>query len=258
MGISIEVRGISKSFGSGDKVVHALDNVSISVQSGEIYGFVGSNGAGKTTTMRIIMGVLSSDSGEVLLDGKTATTQLRQRIGYMPSERGLYPKMKLIDQLMFFGQLHGLSKTEAKIQSQHWIEQLGITQYRNKLVETLSTGNAQRAQLAVALMTNPDALILDEPFSGLDPVAVKVMSGIIREQAEKGCAIIFSSHQLELVDKLSDRVGLIKNGKIAHQGTPDQLREMVGAPKVIEVPTPLADIFADLIEDDNENGGQNA
>jgi ABC-2 type transport system ATP-binding protein len=255
--MDIEVAGLSKTFGSGDKRVHALKDVSFRIPSGEIFGFVGANGAGKSTTMRIIMGVLAGDSGEVFLDGAKANSSTRKRIGYMPSERGLYAKMKVREQLLYFAELHGLSPAEAKTSTDKWLERLNITQYANKQLQTLSTGNQQRAQLAVSLVPNPDALVLDEPFSGLDPQAVKVMSAVIREQAQKGVAVLFSSHQLDLVDELSNQVGIIKSGEMVVQGTPDELREKAGAPKTITIPTPLVDIYSDLIADE-EKGAHNA
>lgn len=250
--MDIEVQGLSKTFGSGDKSVHALKDVSFKIDSGEIFGFVGANGAGKSTTMRIIMGVLAQGSGEVLLDSKVATREARKQIGYMPSERGLYAKMKVREQLLYFAQLHGLSPSEAHTSADEWLERLNITQYALKPLQTLSTGNQQRAQLAVSLVSKPSALVLDEPFAGLDPQAVKVMSSVIREQAQAGVSVLFSSHQLDLVDELSHKVGIIKAGEMVVQGTPDELRDKAGAPKVITIPTPLVDIYSDLIAEEEK------
>jgi ABC-2 type transport system ATP-binding protein len=241
------VRGLNKQFGAASGAIQALDDVSFRVEPGEIFGFVGANGAGKTTTMRVIMGVLMPDSGEVLLGDRPATAIMRCQIGYMPSERGLYPKMKVLDQLMFFGQLRGLSKAEAKVQAADLLKAFDVEQYASKQLQTLSTGNQQRIQLAVTLIGNPRALILDEPFSGLDPSAVDVMIGVLRNWASRGVPIVFSSHQLELVDKLSDKVGIIKKGQIVAYGTQDELRAKVGAEPTITIPTPLANIFGNLI-----------
>jgi len=204
--------------------VRALDGVSFDVMPGEIFGFVGSNGAGKTTTMRIIMGVLAPDSGQVLWDGSPITFPERRRIGYMPEERGLYPKMHVGDQLTYLARLSGLDAAAAKKSAHHWAETLGISTRMKDEVQKLSLGNQQRVQLAAALVAHPKALILDEPFSGLDPVAVDVMSSVLRDQATRGVPVIFSSHQLDLVEKLCDRVGIISAGRMVAVGTIGQLR----------------------------------
>ena len=238
--------GISKAFGS----TQALCDVNLTMEPGVIFGFVGANGAGKTTLMRIIMGVLLSDSGEILINDHSASQDNRRRIGYMPSERGLYAKMKIFEQLVFFAEIRGMEKSEARKSAKEWIERLGIARYAEKNLETLSTGNQQRVQLAVALIAKPRALILDEPFSGLDPIAVRTMSDVIREQAREGLPILFSSHQLELIDQVSTKVAIISHGKIIATGTPTELRKVAKAPETIEIPTPLATIFGDLIADD--------
>lgn len=216
----LAVHSLSRKFG----VVQALSDLSLTVREGEIYGFVGSNGAGKTTAMRIILGVLSADSGEVTFDGTPFDRAARARVGYMPEERGLYPKMKVGLQLSYLAELHGMSRTEATAAMEHWTEVLGIASRRADDVQKLSLGNQQRVQLAAALVHNPSLLVLDEPFSGLDPVAVDVMSGVLREQAENGVPVIFSSHQLDLVERLCDRVGIIKSGSLVAEGTIDELR----------------------------------
>ncbi|MDR1616553.1 MAG: ATP-binding cassette domain-containing protein [Syntrophomonadaceae bacterium] len=244
--LKIEARGISKAFGS----TQALCDVSLTIEPGAIFGFVGANGAGKTTLMRIIMGVLLSDSGKILINNHSVSQVNRRQIGYMPSERGLYAKMKVFEQLVFFAEIRGMEKSEARKSAREWIERLDIVQYAEKNLETLSTGNQQRVQLAVALIANPRALILDEPFSGLDPIAVKTMSDVIREQAREGMPILFSSHQLELIDQVSTEVAIISHGKIIATGTPTELRKAAKAPETIEIPTPLAAIFGDLIAED--------
>lgn len=246
----IEARNVSKAFGN----IQALSDVSLIMEPGEICGFVGANGAGKTTLMRIVMGVLNSDSGEVLMGNQPATHESRRKIGYMPSERGLYAKMRVYEQLVFFAEIRGMKNHEAKKSAREWIERLDIAQYAEKNLETLSTGNQQRVQLAVALIAKPQALILDEPFSGLDPIAVRNMSDVIREQASNGMAILFSSHQLELIDQVSTQVAIISHGKIVSSGSPAELRRLANAPETIEIPTPLATIFGDLVsQDEREN-----
>ncbi|MBA4024490.1 MAG: ABC transporter ATP-binding protein [Gordonia sp.] len=223
---------LTKRYGS----LTALQDMSFTVAPGEIFGFVGSNGAGKSTTMRIILGVLGADSGQVRLGDRPIDLDLRRRIGYMPEERGLYPKMKVGKQLSFLAQLHGLSRAEADDQVETWVRRLGIHERINDDVNNLSLGNQQRVQLAAALVHNPDVLVLDEPFSGLDPVAVDVMSDVLKEKAAQGVPVIFSSHQLELVQRLCDRVGIITKGTMRALGTVDDLRSTgeirldVGAP----------------------------
>lgn len=218
--MTLEIIDLHKRFGS----TVALDGMSFSVKPGELYGFVGSNGAGKTTTMRITLGVLEADSGTVALNGKNLDFAARERFGYMPAERGLYPKMKVGEQLVYLAQLHGLSADDAKKAMEYWTERLAVDGRRGDIVQALSLGNQQRVQLAAALIHNPDVLVLDEPFSGLDPVAVDVMSEVLREKAQQGATVVFSSHQLDLVERLCDRVGICAKGKIVAEGTIDALR----------------------------------
>jgi ABC-2 type transport system ATP-binding protein len=216
----LEVDRLFRSYGD----VKALVDCSFDVRSGEIFGFVGSNGAGKTTAMRIMLGVLAADSGEVRWEGKPLDLEVRRRVGYMPEERGLYPKMKVGEQLVHLALLHGMGKAEATSAVEAWTDRLGVGARRKDTVDKLSLGNQQRVQLAAALVHNPDILVLDEPFSGLDPVAVDVMSGVLRERADQGVPVIFSSHQLELVERICDRVGIIRSGRMEAVGTVDELR----------------------------------
>ena len=216
----LEVRGISKRYGE----TVALADMSFEVHPGELFGFVGSNGAGKTTTMRIALGVLEADAGDVLLAGRAVDLDVRRRIGYMPEERGLYPKMKVGTQLVYLAQLHGLSRTEAVEAVQRWTTRLDIAHRVDDTVSALSLGNQQRVQLAAALVHDPDVLVLDEPFSGLDPVAVDVMSDVLVEKCAAGVPVIFSSHQLELVERLCHRVGIVRAGHMQAVGTVDELR----------------------------------
>ena len=221
----LQLQGLRRRF--GDLV--AVNDLSFTVAPGELFGFVGSNGAGKTTTMRIVMGVLSADAGEVRWKGRPIGLDTRRRFGYMPEERGLYPKMKVLEQLVYLAQLHGLTEQAARQESVRWLERMGLSERANDDVQKLSRGNQQRVQLAAALAYEPELLILDEPFAGLDPVAVDVMSEVLRERSQAGIPVIFSSHQLEIVEKLCDRVGIIRSGEMVAQGTIDELRQ--GGPR---------------------------
>jgi ABC-2 type transport system ATP-binding protein len=228
----LEIDRISKRYGE----VVALQNLSFDVRGGELFGFVGSNGAGKTTAMRIALGVLAADSGEVRWNGRTIDIDTRRRIGYMPEERGLYPRMKVLDQLVYLAELHGMGTNDAHRSAENWISRLGLRDRRTDEVQKLSLGNQQRVQLAAALVHEPDVLVLDEPFSGLDPVAVDVMSGVLREKAAAGVPVVFSSHQLDLVERLCDRVGIVRAGSLVACGTVDELRAGGSSRLVVEVP----------------------
>ena len=207
-----------------DDVV-ALDGVSFSVPAGEIVGFVGPNGSGKTTTMRIALGVLEPDRGTVRWHGAALDADERRRFGYMPEERGLYPKMRVHEQLVYLARLHGLEPADAARRASEVLETLGVAERAKDRVETLSLGNQQRVQLAAALVHEPRCLVLDEPFSGLDPVGVDVLAGELLGQArERGVPVVFSSHQLELVERFCDRIVLIHRGRIVASGTIDELR----------------------------------
>ena len=216
----IELNAISRSF--GDRQV--LDDVTFSVAGGRMTGFVGGNGAGKTTTMRIILGVLAQGSGTVTFDGQPITAGDRSRFGYMPEERGLYPKMKVAEQLVYLGKLHGLSAAAAKSEVDGLLERLGLAERGGDTLESLSLGNQQRAQIAAALVHRPIALVLDEPFSGLDPMAVDVVLGVLRDYAAQGVPVLFSSHQLDIVERLCDDVTVIGGGRILASGSREALR----------------------------------
>jgi len=215
----LEIDHISKRYGD----VIALRETTFDVRAGELFGFVGSNGAGKTTTMRIALGVLAADGGEVRWDGTPINLETRRHIGYMPEERGLYPKMKVGEQLVYLARLHGLSTSAARKSMEEWTERLGVAPRRDDEVQKLSLGNQQRVQLAAALIHNPGILVLDEPFSGLDPIAVEVMSKVLLDKASEGIPVVFSSHQLELVERLCHRVGIIRSGQMVAVGTVDEL-----------------------------------
>jgi len=220
----LELSGLSRRFGD----VVALDDVSFSVAEGEMVGFVGPNGAGKTTAMRIVLGVLQPDAGEVRWRGSPVDAEMRRRFGYMPEERGLYPKMRVLDQLVYLSRLHGLGAAEARARAERTIGVLGVADRAKDRTETLSLGNQQRVQLAAALAHRPEVLVLDEPFSGLDPVGVDVLSGVLREQAAGGVPVVFSSHQLELVERLCESVVLINRGRIVAAGRIADLRAADG------------------------------
>ena len=227
----LSLRGLVKRYGSKT----ALDGLSFEVAKGQMFGFVGPNGAGKTTTMRTILGLLAPDEGEVLWRGLPADAGARKRFGYMPEERGLYPKMRVGDQLSYMARLHGLAAREAKDAAARWMGRLGVAEHANDRVEKLSLGNQQRVQLAAALVHDPDLLVLDEPFSGLDPVGVDTLSEVLLERAAQGAAVVFSSHQLELVERLCDAVAIIDHGSLVAQGTVEELRRFSGSDRMLRV-----------------------
>ena len=217
----LSVRNLSRSF--GNRLV--VDDVSFDVGRGRLTGFVGGNGAGKTTTMRMILGVLKPDSGEVLLDNAPVGESALHGFGYMPEERGLYPKMEIGEQLAYLARLHGIDKTTATQRADDLLERLGLIERRRDKLEALSLGNQQRVQVAAALVHDPDVLIMDEPFSGLDPLAVDEVVTVIAEHAARGVPVLFSSHQLEVVERLCDDLVIIANGKVRAAGERETLRE---------------------------------
>jgi ABC-2 type transport system ATP-binding protein len=216
----IELRHLSRTFGE----IRAVDDISFTVGAGRLTGFVGGNGAGKTTTMRMVMGVLSPSGGEVLWDGRPITALDRRQFGYMPEERGLYPKQAVLDQLVYLGRLRGLSASAAKASVTTHLERLGLAERAKDHVEKLSLGNQQRVQIIAALMGRPRALVLDEPFSGLDPAAVDNMADLLREHTARGVPVLFSSHQLDLVERLCERLVVLAKGRVVASGSPDELR----------------------------------
>lgn len=220
MSSGLVIRDLSKRFGD----IWAVDGININVPRGSLVGFLGSNGAGKTTAMRSILGIVRPDQGTITWDGVEIDAAARSRIGYMPQERGLYARMPVIEQVVYFGRLAGLSKSEAAHNADEWIERLGLAERRKDLVQELSGGNQQRVQLAVSLVHDPDLLVLDEPFSGLDPVAAETMQEIIAERAAAGASVLFSSHQLDLVEGLCERVVIVSRGREVASGAPVDLR----------------------------------
>ncbi len=210
----LSVRGLTRRY--GDKTV--LDDVSFDVVPGHITGFVGANGAGKTTTMRIILGVLAPSAGDVLWDGAPVADRTRRAFGYMPEERGLYPKMRVRDQLVFFARLHGVDRERASERATRLLDRLGLAERADDLLDHLSLGNQQRVQIAAAMMHEPVALVLDEPFSGLDPVAVDSMVSLLRDEVSAQVPVLFSSHQLDLVERLCDDLVILADGRLVAAG----------------------------------------
>lgn len=219
-GGDLEVRHLTRTFGD----VVAVDDISFGVPAGTLMGFIGGNGAGKTTTMRMMMGVLSMMAGEVRWRGRPITQEDRRGFGYMPEERGLYPKQPILDQLVYLGRLRGLPAAGARTTVTDHLERLGLAHRAKDHVEKLSLGNQQRVQIIAALMGRPQALILDEPFSGLDPKAVDTMADLLREHTARGVPVLFSSHQLELVERLCERLVILSQGRVVAAGTPDELQ----------------------------------
>jgi ABC-2 type transport system ATP-binding protein len=210
---------VSKHYGD----VVALDHASFQVQRGRILGFLGPNGAGKTTAMRGIFGLVEPESGTITWDGKPITHEMRVRFGYMPEERGLYPKMRVREQLVHFARLSGVGDDSGEA-ADRWLSRLGLTDRADAKVEALSHGNQQRVQLAVALVHDPELLVLDEPFSGLDPLGAEALGQVLHELADGGVAIVFSSHQLDLVEDVCEDVAIIDHGRVVLTGDLDELR----------------------------------
>jgi ABC-2 type transport system ATP-binding protein len=217
---TIEAVGLTRWFGD----ILAVDDVTLTVPTGTLTGFVGGNGAGKTTTMRMIMGLLGIDAGVVRWQGRPMTGADRRTFGYMPEERGLYPKQRVLDQLVYLGRLSGLGVAEARAGAREHLERFGLEDRAGDRVEKLSLGNQQRVQIIAALMARPRALILDEPFSGLDPDAVDSMADLLREHNANGVPVLFSSHQLDLVERLCDRLVILARGHVVGEGTVEELR----------------------------------
>ena len=231
----LEFDGLHKAYGDNQ----VLQGVGFTVAPGQMFGFCGSNGAGKTTTMRIAMGLVRADAGQVRWDGAPVDEDVRRRIGYMPEERGLYPKMRVGEQLTYFARLHGMAARPAARAAVEWADRLGLGERRGERVEKLSLGNQQRVQLAAALVSRPDVLILDEPFSGLDPVGVDSLAEALLEQCRRGVPVVFSSHQLDLVERLCDAVGILARGRIVASGSVAEL-EAAGRGRQLRVVAPQA------------------
>lgn len=219
----LEIKNINKSF-SGKQVLH---DISFKVTSGKAMGFLGRNGAGKTTTIRALMDVFEPDSGEFLLDGVKFDPST-SKVGYLPEERGLYGKEKILSQLIYFATLRGATKSEAKASAESLLERFGLSQHKHQKLETLSKGNQQKVQIAQALLNDPDIIILDEPFSGLDPVNSIVLEEVIQESIQKGKLVIFSSHQMGYVEAFCDEITLINHGRFILSGNLKDIKSKLG------------------------------
>ena len=250
--MKLEVRDLRKSFG-GNEVLHGI---SFSVESGNALGLLGRNGAGKTTTIRILMNVFKGNAGAVLLDGKPFDPAKHQ-IGYMPEERGLYPKKTVSEQLIYLGMLRGLSAKKAKENMKKWLAKMEVSEYENRKLETLSKGNQQKVQLAQTLITDPKIIILDEPFSGLDPVNSQILKDVISEQIQQGKLVIFSSHQMSYVEEFCQQIAILNHGDVVLSGELKEIKREFGRDRLVvssleETPEELAhrlrDTFSDLLE----------
>ena len=226
--MQLELKDIYKSF--GEKQV--LKGISLTAEGGKAFGLLGRNGAGKTTTIRILMNVFPAGSGEVLIDGKPID-YAQIGIGYLPEERGLYPKKKIIDQLVYLAELKGMSKSEAIKAVDYWLDRLGMAEYRNKRLDTLSKGNQQKIQLITAIAHDPEIVILDEPFSGLDPVNAMLLKDVVKEEIAKGKIVLFSSHQMNYIEEFCDSIAILNGGKIVLQGDLHQIKRNYKRDKLI-------------------------
>jgi len=224
----LEVKDIKKSFGDNE----VLHGVSFDVESGKALGLLGRNGAGKTTTMRILMDVFHSNSGEILLDGKKFV-QRNHQIGYLPEERGLYPKKTVIDQMVYLARLRGISKANAIVNAKKWLTRLEVIDYEKKKLETLSKGNQQKVQLASTLVCNPDIIILDEPFSGLDPINSQILQQVVRELISENKIVIFSSHQMSYVEEFCEDIAIINHGEVVLSGDLDKIKLEYGEKQLV-------------------------
>ena len=241
--MKLEVKNITKSFGE----TNVLKGISFSVESGKALGLLGRNGAGKTTTIRILMDVFHANSGEITLDGKPFDPR-KVQIGYLPEERGLYPKRKILEQMVYLAMLRGISRKNAVANARHWLERLEVLQYENKLLETLSKGNQQKVQLASTLVCDPEIVILDEPFSGLDPVNSQILQDVVQELIRDGKIVIFSSHQMSYVEEFCEDIVIINHGEIVLSGHLDTIKRDFGKDQLVlsAVDMPRED-FADLL-----------
>lgn len=250
--MKLEVRDLKKKFGDNE----VLHGISFTVRSGSALGLLGRNGAGKTTTIRILMDVFKSNGGTVLLDGSPFRPG-ECRIGYLPEERGLYPKKTVSEQLIYLGMLRGLTAKQAKENMNKWLKRMEVLEYENRKLETLSKGNQQKVQLAQTLICDPDIVILDEPFSGLDPVNAQILKDVIKEQIQEGKLVIFSSHQMSYVEEFCEDIAILNHGEIVLGGELKEIKREFGKDRLVlssmdEAPEDLAvrlrDDFSDLLD----------
>lgn len=226
--MKLEVKNITKTF--GDKEI--LKGISFSAESGKALGLLGRNGAGKTTTIRILMDVFHANSGEILLDGEKFNPR-KVQIGYLPEERGLYPKREILEQMVYLARLRGLNKNQAAANARKWLERLQVIQYEKKLLETLSKGNQQKVQLASTLVCDPDIVILDEPFSGLDPVNSQILQDVVKELIAEGKIVIFSSHQMSYVEEFCEEIAIINQGDVVLAGNLLEIKKEFGRNQIV-------------------------
>ena len=226
--MKLEVKGIRKSFG-GKEVLQGID---LHVENGRALGLLGRNGAGKTTTIRILMDVFHADSGEILLDGRKFVPA-KHRIGYLPEERGLYPKRKVIDQMVYLACLRGMGAREARESARKWLARLEVAEYETRKLETLSKGNQQKVQLAATLVSNPEIVILDEPFSGLDPVNSQILKEVVNELIAEDRLVIFSSHQMSYVEEFCDEIAIINQGEVVLDGRLKEIKKEYGSNRLV-------------------------
>ncbi len=226
--MQLELKNINKSFGQK----HVLKDVNLSVKSGQALGLLGRNGAGKTTTIRILMDVFGADSGEILLDGVPIDHEKVSK-GYLPEERGLYPKKKIFDQLVYLARLKGMSKADAEKGVDKWLGRLGMFEHRNARLDTLSKGNQQKIQLITAVIHNPDIVVLDEPFSGLDPVNAMILEDVVKSQIEEGKIVLFSSHQMNYVEEFCDNIAILNQGNIVLSGDIREIKRSYTRDKLV-------------------------
>ena len=250
--MKLEVKELRKTF-EDNEVLHGI---SFSVESGKALGLLGRNGAGKTTTIRILMDVFKANSGEILMDGRNFNPKDFQ-IGYLPEERGLYPKKKVMEQIVYLATLRGMTKKEAKESTLKWLNRLGVSEYENRKLETLSKGNQQKVQLAQTLVCNPDIVILDEPFSGLDPVNSQILKDVVNELIAENKLVIFSSHQMSYVEEFCDEIAIINKGEIVLSGNLKNIKKDFGKNRLIlsannmsleELSNFAAENFADIVK----------
>lgn len=250
--MKLVVEGLKKSFGETE----VLHGISFSVESGRALGLLGRNGAGKTTTIRILMDVFKGNGGAITIDGNAFVPKDYQ-IGYLPEERGLYPKKTVGEQLVYLAMLRGMSAKQAKEQTKKWLSRMGVAEYEDRKLETLSKGNQQKVQLAQTLLCDPDIVILDEPFSGLDPVNAQILKDVIKEQIQDGKLVIFSSHQMSYVEEFCDDIAILNHGDVVLSGDLKEIKREFGRDRLVlsslgetaqELAEHLEEGFADLLD----------
>ena len=247
--MKLEVKGLKKSFGE----IEVLHGVTFALESGKALGLLGRNGAGKTTTIRILMDVFKASEGTILMDGETFIPKDFQ-IGYLPEERGLYPKKTVNEQLVYLATLRGMTTKQAKENTKKWLTRMGVLEYGERKLETLSKGNQQKVQLAQTLLCNPDLIILDEPFSGLDPVNAQILKDVIKEQIQEGKLVIFSSHQMSYVEEFCDNIVILNHGDVVLEGDLKEIKREFGRERLVlsslgESPEQLAECLKDSFDD---------